>query len=88
MSHEYYILFYCTVFTNPIVDLRSHHTEASEAIEAKRTEAANVGFLNVGRLQSGLFQPTFSKKPLLITTRSLLASNKAHDFAEISSKKT
>ena len=34
MSHEYYILFYATVFTNPIVNPRSHESEA------KRTEAA------------------------------------------------
>ena len=39
------------------------------------------------RVQSGLFQPTFFKKLLLVKTRSLPASKKAHDFAEISPKK-
>ena len=42
MSHEYYILFYATVFANPIVNPRSHASELNrtEATEAKQTEAA------------------------------------------------
>ena len=47
----------------------------------------NVGFLNVGRVQSGLFQPTFSKKSLLIKTRSLLKPTILLKFKESCSKK-
>ena len=41
MSHEDYILFYSIVFTNPIVNPRSHESEShqTEVTEAKRTEA-------------------------------------------------
>ena len=42
MSHEYYILFYSIIFTNPIVNPRSHKSEShqTEVTKAKRTEAA------------------------------------------------
>ena len=44
MSHDYYILFYATVFTNPSVNPRSHksevkQTEAAMTIEPKTSAA-------------------------------------------------